>query len=194
MRKFFVCCMLLSFVLVFSVLCSAQGGYTFSYVPGSGYVCNSVLPSGLYELSAVFSSGISGAGSVPVDVSFDASGVANEITLDVQLFDSSGDSMGSVPVLIYLQHVDISTVFLGTVDDPLGVSSIVFSPVSVVPSQDVSSLMLAVSGLLSGNFNVKNILIVIAAAVGLSVGIVLLWFNFHYIKFKLSGALRKGRL
>ena len=63
-----------------------------------------------------------------------------------------------------------------------------------VPEVNVSELTTSVSGFLSGNFNTQNLLIIIAAALGISVGLVLLWFGYGYIKGKLMGALRKGRM
>lgn len=63
-----------------------------------------------------------------------------------------------------------------------------------VPTVDVSELTTSVSGFLSGNFNTQNLLIIIAAALGISIGLVLLWFGYGFIKRKLMGALRKGRL
>lgn len=99
----------------------------------------------------------------------------------------------------HLQRLDVSgalyfdgSVSVLTFDAAFPFSTLVFSP--LVGTSDVSSLSRSISDLFSGNFNVKNVLIVVAAAVGLTIGIVWLWFNFHYIKFKLSGALRKGKL
>lgn len=63
-----------------------------------------------------------------------------------------------------------------------------------VADVDVSGLTSSVSGFLSGNFNTQNLLIIIAAALGISVSLVLLWFGFNYIKRKLMGALKKGKL
>lgn len=63
-----------------------------------------------------------------------------------------------------------------------------------VPTVDVSGLTSSVSGFLSGNFNTENLLIIIAAALGISIGLVLLWFGYGYIKRKLMGALKKGKL
>lgn len=63
-----------------------------------------------------------------------------------------------------------------------------------VPEIDVSGLTSSVSGFLSGNFNTENLLIIIAAALGVSIGLVLLWFGYGFIKRKLMGALRKGKI
>lgn len=63
-----------------------------------------------------------------------------------------------------------------------------------VPEVNVSELTTSVSGFLANNFNTQNLLIIIAAALGISVGLALLWFGFGYIKGKLMGALKKGRI
>ena len=63
-----------------------------------------------------------------------------------------------------------------------------------VPDVDVSGLTSSVSGFLSNNFNTDNLLVIIAAALGVSIGLVLLWFGYGFIKRKLMGALRKGKL
>jgi len=63
-----------------------------------------------------------------------------------------------------------------------------------VPDIDVTGLTSSVSGFLSNNFNTENLLVIIAAALGISVGLVLLWFGFNFIKRKLMGALKKGKL
>ena len=63
-----------------------------------------------------------------------------------------------------------------------------------VPEVNVSELTTSVSGFLTSNFNTQNLLIIIAAALGVSVGLALLWFGFNFIKRKLMGALKKGRV
>lgn len=65
---------------------------------------------------------------------------------------------------------------------------------TTIPEVDVSGLTSSISGMLSQNFNTENLLILIAAALGISVGLVLLWFGYGFIKRKVMGALKKGRI
>lgn len=45
-----------------------------------------------------------------------------------------------------------------------------------------------------GDFTPQNLLLFIAAGVGIAAGLVLAWFGVRYLTRKLMGALRKGRL
>lgn len=58
---------------------------------------------------------------------------------------------------------------------------------------DMNSLLDGVTGSLS-DFSTSNLTIILVAGVGIAAGLVLLWFGFNYIKRKLMGALRKGKL
>lgn len=58
---------------------------------------------------------------------------------------------------------------------------------------NVDTLLSGVTGALS-DFSTGNLTKIIVAGVGIAAGLVLLWFGFNYIKRKLMGALRKGRL
>lgn len=58
---------------------------------------------------------------------------------------------------------------------------------------DMSALLDGVTGSLS-DFSTGNATKIIVAGVGIAAGLVLLWFGFNYVKRKLMGALRKGKL
>ena len=58
---------------------------------------------------------------------------------------------------------------------------------------DVSGLMSSITGKLS-DFSTDNLIVIIGAVLGITVGLVLLWFGFNYAKRKLMGAMKKGKL
>ena len=58
---------------------------------------------------------------------------------------------------------------------------------------DVDALIKGVTGSLS-DFSTANLTKIIVAGVGIAAGLVLLWFGFNYVRRKLMGALRKGKL
>lgn len=60
-------------------------------------------------------------------------------------------------------------------------------------SVDASALMTSITGLL-GDFSTDNLIIIIGAVLGITVGLVILWFGFNYAKRKLMGAMKKGKL
>lgn len=57
----------------------------------------------------------------------------------------------------------------------------------------MDALLTGVTGSLS-DFSTENLTKVLVAGVGIAAGLVLLWFGFNYVKRKLMGALRKGKL
>ena len=57
----------------------------------------------------------------------------------------------------------------------------------------MDALLTGVTGSLS-DFSTANLTKVLVAGVGIAAGLVLLWFGFNYVKRKLMGALRKGKL
>ena len=58
---------------------------------------------------------------------------------------------------------------------------------------DVSEITTSVVGMF-GDFTPANLLLFIAAGVGIAGGLVLTWFGVRYLTRKLMGALKKGRL
>lgn len=58
---------------------------------------------------------------------------------------------------------------------------------------NVDTLISGVTGAL-GDFSTANLTKILVAGVGIAAGLVLLWFGFNYVKRKLMGALRKGKL
>ena len=58
---------------------------------------------------------------------------------------------------------------------------------------DVSGMISSITGQL-GAFSTDNLITIIGAAIGVSAGLVLLWFGYGFIKRKLMGALKKGKL
>ena len=58
---------------------------------------------------------------------------------------------------------------------------------------DVSGLMSSITGKLT-DFSTDNLIVIIGAVLGITVGLVLLWFGFNYAKRKLMGAMKKGKL
>lgn len=58
---------------------------------------------------------------------------------------------------------------------------------------DVSEITSTVTGMFS-DFSVSNLLVFVAAGVGISAGLVLAWFGVRFLTRKLMAALRKGRL
>lgn len=57
----------------------------------------------------------------------------------------------------------------------------------------MDALLSGITGSLS-DFSTANLTKVLVAGVGIAAGLVLLWFGFNYVKRKLMGALRKGKL
>lgn len=57
----------------------------------------------------------------------------------------------------------------------------------------MDALLSGVTGALS-DFSTGNLTKILVAGVGIAAGLVLLWFGFNYVKRKLMGALRKGKL
>lgn len=57
----------------------------------------------------------------------------------------------------------------------------------------MQALLDGVTGSLS-DFSTSNLTTIIVAGVGIAAGLVLLWFGFNYVRRKLMGALRKGKL
>lgn len=72
-------------------------------------------------------------------------------------------------------------------------SMTVFASAAETTPVDVDSLLSGVTGSLS-DFSTGNLTKILVAGVGIAGGLVLLWFGFGYIKRKLMGALRKGKL
>lgn len=60
-------------------------------------------------------------------------------------------------------------------------------------SADMSGLVSSVTGML-GDFNTDNLIVLLTAGITICAGLVLLWFGFNYLKRKLMGALKKGKL
>lgn len=58
---------------------------------------------------------------------------------------------------------------------------------------DAAGLASQVTGML-GDFSVTNLVTILGAGLGLCVGLVLFWFAFRWIKGKVMGALKKGKL
>ena len=58
---------------------------------------------------------------------------------------------------------------------------------------NVSEIITTVTGMFS-DFSVTNLLLFIAAGVGLSAALVLAWFGVRFLTRKLMAALKKGRL
>lgn len=58
---------------------------------------------------------------------------------------------------------------------------------------DMSGLVSSVTGML-GDFSTANLITLLTAGIGICAGLVLLWFGFNYLKRKLMGALKKGKL
>lgn len=71
--------------------------------------------------------------------------------------------------------------------------SVITETIPEVGSISMSELTSTVTGMM-GNFSVTNLAILLAAGVGIAGGLVLLWFGFNYIKRKLMGALKGGKL
>ena len=57
----------------------------------------------------------------------------------------------------------------------------------------MDALLSGVTGSL-GDFSTANLTKIIVAGVAIAGGLVLLWFGFNYVRRKLMGALRKGKL
>lgn len=58
---------------------------------------------------------------------------------------------------------------------------------------DVDSIISTVTGMF-GDFSVTNLLLFIAAGVGVSAALVLAWFGVRFLTRKLMAALKKGKL
>ena len=58
---------------------------------------------------------------------------------------------------------------------------------------NVSEIITSVTGMFS-DFSVTNLLLFIAAGVGISAALVLAWFGVRYLTRKLMTALKKGRM
>lgn len=58
-------------------------------------------------------------------------------------------------------------------------------PVSSVAAEMVSQM---------AEFNIGNVLIIVGAAIGLAVPLVIGWFAINYIKRKVSGAMKGGNI
>lgn len=58
---------------------------------------------------------------------------------------------------------------------------------------DVDQIITSVTGMFS-DFSVTNLLLFIAAGVGISAALVLAWFGVRFLTRKLMAALKKGRL
>lgn len=58
---------------------------------------------------------------------------------------------------------------------------------------DMETMMSSITGGL-GAFSTDNLIIIIAAVLGITVGPVLFWFGYNFAKRKLMGAVKKGRL
>lgn len=61
------------------------------------------------------------------------------------------------------------------------------------PEVDVGGLVNSVTGMM-GSFTTDNLILILTAGIGISAGLVLLWFGFNWIKRKVMGALKKGKL
>ena len=58
---------------------------------------------------------------------------------------------------------------------------------------DMSGITSSITGML-GDFSQTNLVTLLTAGVGIAAGLVLTWFGFNYLKRKLMGALKKGKL
>lgn len=58
-------------------------------------------------------------------------------------------------------------------------------------SVDLSSTVESIKGML-GDFSVANLIIIVGAALGLCVALILFWFAFRFIFRKVSKALKRG--
>lgn len=58
---------------------------------------------------------------------------------------------------------------------------------------NVSEIITTVTGMF-GDFSVTNLLLFVAAGVGISAGLVLAWFGVRFLTRKLMAALKKGKL
>lgn len=57
----------------------------------------------------------------------------------------------------------------------------------------LSTFITSITGALS-DFTTANLATVIVAALGITAGLAIAWFAYRFIKGKVSGAMRKGRL
>ena len=62
------------------------------------------------------------------------------------------------------------------------------------PTVDAQSLTDTIKTLLGSVFTVDNLVTVILAALGLCVGLFFFWFSYRFIKRRVEGALKKGKL
>lgn len=58
---------------------------------------------------------------------------------------------------------------------------------------NMGELTTSITGMLS-DFSVANLTTLLGAGIGICAGLVLLWFGFNYLKRKLMGALKSGKL
>lgn len=58
---------------------------------------------------------------------------------------------------------------------------------------DVDSILTTITGMFS-DFSVTNLLLFVAAGVGISAALVLAWFGVRFLTRKLMAALKKGKL
>ena len=63
----------------------------------------------------------------------------------------------------------------------------------VQPDVDVAGLTNSVTGML-GAFTTDNLVLILTAGIGICAGLVILWFGFNWLKRKVMGALKKGKL
>lgn len=62
------------------------------------------------------------------------------------------------------------------------------------PTVDTTSLVDSIKTLLGGVFTVENLVTIIGGALALTVGLVIFWFGFRFIKGKVLAALKKGKM
>lgn len=58
---------------------------------------------------------------------------------------------------------------------------------------DLNGFITSIKGAL-GDFTTGNLATIIVAALGLTVGLAIAWFAYRFIKGKVSGAMKKGKL
>lgn len=57
----------------------------------------------------------------------------------------------------------------------------------------LSSFISTITGALA-DFTTDNLAIILVAALGLTVGLAIAWFAYRFIKGKVSGAMKKGKI
>lgn len=59
--------------------------------------------------------------------------------------------------------------------------------------EGLSTFISSITGALT-DFSTTNLATILVAALGVCVGLVIAWFAYRFIKAKVSGAMKKGRL